>query len=151
MDFVEPEPATDPLDTALTLRLTRERAMVGAALLDPACADLLLAEVEPRDLICSVAESVLKALAEVRDDDPVAYATDPTVELVAARAGRCVQELGGRVAVEALVADRPALREASAALRAAVATMAPVEEEPLVKLAKAELGATEQRVNACGR
>lgn len=141
----------DALDAALTLRLARERALVGAALLDPACADLLLAELKPRDLICSVAEAVLRTLKEVQEDNPVACATEPTVELVAARAGRCVQELGGRVAVEALVADRPALREASAALRAAVATMAPVEEEPLVKLAKAELGATEQRVNACGR
>ncbi|MBX3467748.1 MAG: hypothetical protein KF878_12760 [Planctomycetes bacterium] len=47
---------------------------------------------------------------------------------------------GGADAVAALVEDRPALRAALERGRAAVAAMAPVEQESVVELARALLG-----------
>lgn len=51
------------------------------------------------------------------------------------RAGE-LAEAGGAEAVEALVEDRPALRQALGAARVAVAGMAPVEDEPMVEVAR---------------
>jgi hypothetical protein len=138
--------AMDELDDPEALLLDRERALVGAALLEPAAGDLLLAELSPRDLICSVAEAVLRSLKALRDEEPVRYATEPALGLVLedlelSGVLRRLEELGGRAAVEALVVDRPELREAREALRAAAARMPFVEEEPLVQLAAVELNA----------
>lgn len=131
------------------LLLARERALVGAALLDPVAADLLLAELSPRDLICSVAEAVLRSLKALRAEDPVRYATEPALGLVLEDLELSgvltrLDELGGRGAVEALTVDRPELREARASLRSAAARIVNVEDEPLVQLAAVELGVVEQ-------
>lgn len=112
----------------------REQALVGAALLDPAAADLLLAEVNPHEVLCPLASEVLWTLANL---DPVRRAAESALELV-------VEELEGvheRRDIEALVTDRPELRDALAALRAAAARIVSIKDEPLVRLAAMELGA----------
>jgi hypothetical protein len=129
------------------LLLDRERALVGAALLDPVAADLLLAEVDHRDLMCSVAQAALRSLHDMRDQEPIRYATEPALGLVLEDLELSgvltrLDELGGRGAVEALTLDRPELREARASLRSAAARIVNVEDEPLVQIAAVELGAS---------
>ncbi len=64
--------------------------------------------------------------------DPIRFATEAGADLVR-------EELGEEV--DYLIADRPALRHARAALRAAAAKIGRVQDEPLVQLAAVELGA----------
>ncbi len=128
--------ADDPDDPAFVV--DREQALVGAALLDPVAADLLLAEVNPHEVLCPLAGDVLWTLANL---DPVRRATESALDLV-------IEELEGtheRRAIEALVTDRPELRDALAALRAAAARIMSIEDEPLVRLAAMELGAIADR------
>ncbi len=123
----------------------RERALVGAMLLDHRVARLLLAELEQddfEDLTCLAVLWALRELqAEVESSDldalwAVGDGYWPPFSRV-----RTVGELVGMPEeVAALVEPRPELLDALAAGRAVVEAMAPVEGEPVVELARALLG-----------
>jgi len=122
----------DDQDGPLPPDVEREHALVGAALVDPVVADLVLAETDPGEFSCPLAERALLALRWCSEHDPIRFATEAAVDLVR-------EELGD--AVDYLVADRPALWHARAAVRAAATEIGSVDDEPLVQLAAAELEA----------
>jgi hypothetical protein len=131
-------PTDDPLldddvDEPLPLAVEREHALVGAALVDPVVADLVLAETNPDDFTSPLAERAFLVLLWWSELDPIRFATEAGADLVR-------EELGDQD-VDYLIADRPALRHARAALRAAATGIGRVQDEPLVQLAAVELEA----------
>ncbi len=134
-------PADDPLfdddqDEPLPPDIEHEHALVGAALVDPVVADLVLAETDPGEFFCPLAQRAFLALRRWAKLDPIRFAMEPAADLVR-------EELGDDV--DYLIADRPALRHARAALRAAATEIGRVQDEPLVQLAAVELEAELQR------
>jgi len=125
------------------MTVTRERALVGAMLLDHRVARLLLAELEQdgfEDLTCLAVLWVMRQQQADGDDLDALWAVAadhwPPFSVV-----RTVGELVGMPEeVAALVEPRPELLDALAAGRAVVEAMAPVEGEPVVELARALLG-----------
>ena len=137
-------PVEDPLpdddqDEPLPPEIEREYALVGAALVDPVVADLVLAETDPGEFSCPLAQCAFLALLRCAELDPIRFATEPATDLVREELGDAGDD------VDYLIADRPALRQARAALRAAAAEIGRVQDEPLVQLAAAELEAELQR------
>lgn len=127
----------------------QERAVVGAALLAPSIADLLVAELTEADFTDSTARLVFWALredqrvtrqldlegvpAEVADEEAP---TDLAGYVMTLDCAGLLEAAGGAEAVVGLVADRPALSAALAAGRRALRDMVPVEGEAMVGLAK---------------
>jgi hypothetical protein len=126
----------DDVDEPLPLAVEREHALVGAALVDPVVADLVLAETDP-EFSCPLAQRAFLTLLRCAELDPIRFAMEPAADLVR-------EELGDDD-VDYLIADRPALRHARAALRAAAAEIGRVDDEPLVLLAAVELEAEPAR------
>lgn len=142
-------------------RREQERALLGAALLDDEFARLLLAEVADGELTDRPCALVLWALRRAPDaDEPSGLELD-VMRDVAGGAPRpawfepsngiarvvdvlsdagLLDDAGGVQGVESLAHDRPALWRALRAAREAVDGVGPVEEEPMVGLARALLG-----------
>ena len=128
-----------------------ERALAGAAILDDQVARMLLTEFDEQAFTVPTARLALWAVrrgleAEDQSDDldvpegepPVMTVVEMIVEALDCEG--LLDEAGGAEAVVALAEDRPALREALERGRAALAAMTPVEQEPVVELARALLG-----------
>ncbi|MCW8138511.1 MAG: hypothetical protein KIT58_06370 [Planctomycetota bacterium] len=138
------------LDTGMNA-LELERALAGAAILDDKVARMLLSELDLETIADPTARLALWAVrrgleaADLVDDLDVPEGEPPPmtdVELIveALDCAGVLEAAGGADAVAALVEDRPALRAALERGRAAVAAMAPVEQEWVVELARALLG-----------
>jgi hypothetical protein len=142
----------------------RERALLGAALLDDEFARLLLAEVADDELTDPTCVLVLGALRRGPDaDEPSGLELDVMRDVAggaawptwfeppngitrvvdALAAAGLLDDAGGLEGVESLAYDRPALWRALRAAREAVDAVGPVEEEPLVALARALLASGE--------
>lgn len=137
-DDAVPSPPGPSVPTPSAFRAAYERSFVGAAIVDPVAGRLLVSKARLDDFHDPLAFRVFLALVwnvralnapEVGDDSkaltstvlarPPAADLERVIEdLVTTRE---LDKLGGREAVESLVADRPALREALDALRAAAA------------------------------
>lgn len=100
-------------------RVAQERALVGTALVDPGTADWLVTHVSLESFLDPLAFRVFLALAW----SVHAKRTATDLELIVEDLGSTndLDKLGGRQAVKALVADRPELRQALAAVRAEMA------------------------------
>lgn len=117
-----PSPDEAPLPSAA--RVAYERSFVGAAIVDPIAGALLMSKARMNDFHDPLAFRAFLALIwNVRAPDQPARppATDLERVIEDLASTRELDKLGGREAVESLVADRPALREALDALRAAAA------------------------------
>jgi hypothetical protein len=132
-------------------RTDREQALAGAAILDDELARLVLTEIELDEITDQTARLAMWAVhrgleaADHADDlgvpdggPPVMTELDMIVE--ALDCAGLLEEVGGAEAVAALVEDRPALREALERGRTALAAMVPVNQEPVVELARVLLG-----------
>ncbi len=117
-----PTPDVTPVPSAA--RVAYERSFVGAAIVDPIAGALLMSKARMDDFHDPLAFRAFLALIwNVRTPNrPVSPATTDLERVIEDLAStRELDKLGGREAVESLVADRPALREALDALRAAAA------------------------------
>lgn len=105
-------------------RVAYERSFVGAAIVHPVAGALLVAKARLDDFLDPLAFRVFLVLVWYvkATNYPVrAPATDLERVIEDLSQNGDLRKLGGREAVETLVADRPELREALAALRAAAA------------------------------
>lgn len=137
-DDAPPSPPGPSVPAPSAARVVYERSFVGAAIVDPVAGTLLVSKARLDDFHDPLAFRVFLALVwNVRaldapevGDGAKALATTPPVRTASMDLERVIEDLtttrelakfGGREAVESLVADRPALREALDALRAAAA------------------------------
>lgn len=105
-------------------RVAYERSFVGAAIVDPIAGALLMSKARMDDFHDPLAFRVFLALIwNVRAPNYPARPPASDLERVIEDLNTTheLDKLGGREAVESLVADRPALREALESLRAAAA------------------------------
>lgn len=149
-----------PADPAPAERVEQEHALVGAALVDDDVGRLLAAELDPARFEDPTARHVLGALRDELEVErlldrhdllsldhrieaelgpPGPTRLEPVLEGLAEDG--LLAEAGGPEAVRALVDDRPALRRALEATRAALAGRGPPGQEPIVTLAAALLDA----------
>ena len=128
-----------------------ERALAGAAILDDKVARMLLTELDEQAFTDPTARLALWAVrrgleaTDQADDLDVPEGEPPVMTVVemiveALDCAGLLETVGGAGAVAALAEDRPALRQALERGRAALAAMAPVDQEPTVELARAILG-----------
>ncbi len=155
-------PGASPGKPAPEVRVERERALVGAALLDECVCRLLVTELDPTGFVDPTARRVFETLRDALEVDRLLArdglpSLDEQIEaelgppgptrLDAALADLAedglLEAAGGLAAVRALLDDRPALRRALEATRAALAHRAPPGEEPIVALAAALFDARE--------
>lgn len=127
-----------------------ERALAGAAILDEQVARMLLTELDEQAFTDPTARLALWAVRrglvaadhaddlDVPDGEPPAM-TDVELIVEVLDCAGLLAEAGGVEAVAALVEDRPALRQALERGRAVLAAMVPVNQEPVVELARALL------------